>query len=90
MSSVHVKPFSTSDVDASELLRIRLNAPVVLARRIVVDTVGTAVFVSDIAYRGDYVRFDVDLLPGTPFDSTAGGLTQRRSGSGEARPNQAT
>jgi GntR family transcriptional regulator len=58
---------STADAEASELLRVALNTPVVLARRIVLDAKSTAIFVSDITYRGDRVRFDVDLLPGSPF-----------------------
>ena len=58
---------STSDVATSELLRIPLSTPVVLSRRIVVDAGGIAIFVNEITYRGDYVRFEVDLLPGSPF-----------------------
>lgn len=58
---------STSDVATSELLHIPLATPVVLARRIVVDAEGIVIFVNEITYRGDYVRFEVDLLPGSPF-----------------------
>jgi GntR family transcriptional regulator len=60
---------STADVEASTLLAVPLNAPVVLARRTVIDAGGTAIFVCDITYRGDNVRFELDLLPGSPFEA---------------------
>lgn len=60
---------TTADAVAADLLGIPLGAPVVLARRFVVDAEGVAIFVSDITYRGDFVRFEVDLLRGSPFES---------------------
>lgn len=54
---------ATADPEAASLLQIPLNMPVVLARRLVVDDAGVAIYVSRITYRGDYVRFEVDLMP---------------------------
>lgn len=65
---------STADVQTAELLRIPLASPVVLARRIVMDSEGVAIFVNEITYRGDYVRFEVDLLPGSPFEKARGSV----------------
>lgn len=62
---------STADAEAADLLDIPLGAPVVLARRVFVDEEGVAIFVCDITYRGDHVRFEVDLLPGSPFERAA-------------------
>ena len=53
---------ATADPEASSLLQIPLSFPVVLARRVVIDAAGVAIFVSHITYRGDYVRFEVDLM----------------------------
>jgi GntR family transcriptional regulator len=69
---------SSSDVVASELLHIPLASPVVLARRVVIDDKGVAIFVNDITYRGDSIRFELDLLPGSPFRAARKSPSQRR------------
>jgi GntR family transcriptional regulator len=72
MKSVRIKAarqtmhIETADPEAASLLQIDLSAPVVHARRIVIDERSIALFVGDLIYRGDYVRFDVDLMPGLP------------------------
>jgi GntR family transcriptional regulator len=53
----------TADPEAAELLGMPLHMPVVVARRLVVDTDGVAIYAGQITYRGDHVRFQVDLMP---------------------------
>lgn len=54
---------ATADPEASTLLQIPLNVPIVRAHRVVLDAEGVAIFVSQLTYRGDYVRFEIDLMP---------------------------
>lgn len=70
---------STADAEAANILRVPLGSPVVLARRFVVDESHVAIFVSDITYRGDHVRFEVDLLPGSPFEKQRASTNARES-----------
>jgi len=91
LKSVRVKSarqtmiISTADVETATLLNIPLATPVMLARRVVVDADNIAIFVNEIAYRGDYVRFEVDLMPGSPFQVKPGARRQQRSSLQERR-----
>lgn len=55
----------TADMASAQTLDIALNAPTAEAHCAVVDENGTAIYVGDIVYRGDCVKFDIDLLNAT-------------------------
>lgn len=52
----------SADFETSERLRIPLNSPTADAHFFVRDHKGVVSYVSDVTYRGDCVRFDIDLL----------------------------
>lgn len=54
-----------ADMEAAQRLDIALNAPTAEAHCVVVDESETAIYVADIVYRGDCVKFDIDLLNAT-------------------------
>lgn len=51
----------TADIDAAELLRVPVNAPVAQVRRIIQDAGGTVIYYGDLIYRGDFVKLDINL-----------------------------
>lgn len=51
-----------ADIETAQHLGIALNAPTAEAHCVVVDDRGIAIYVGDIIYRGDRVKFDIDLL----------------------------
>ena len=52
----------TADLEAAHHLKIPLNAPTAEARCVVTDDKGIAIYVADIIYRGDCIKFDIELL----------------------------
>lgn len=50
-----------ADAETAALLRTALNAPTMEARCIVLDGDGVAIYVAEIIYRGDCVKFSIDL-----------------------------
>jgi len=50
-----------ADVEAARHLGVPLNAPVAEVRRVCLDTAGTVVYLGEITYRGDFVRYEMDL-----------------------------
>ncbi|WP_431857127.1 GntR family transcriptional regulator [Azospirillum sp.] len=52
----------SADPETAELLRIPLNAPIAEARFIIENREGVVIYVAELVYRGDCVRFDIDLL----------------------------
>lgn len=52
----------SADVETSERLRIPLNSPTAEAHFFVRNRQGIVCYVADVVYRGDCVRFDIDLL----------------------------
>ncbi|MGH7079421.1 MAG: GntR family transcriptional regulator, partial [Acetobacteraceae bacterium] len=52
----------SADFETSERLRIPLNSPTAEAHFFVRNRQGIVTYVSDVVYRGDCVRFDIDLL----------------------------
>lgn len=48
--------------ETSQRLRIALNSPTAEARYIVEDRAGVVIYLAEVIYRGDCVRFDIDLL----------------------------
>jgi GntR family transcriptional regulator len=54
---------STADVEAAEHLGVPLYTPVALVRRIFTDAKGLVLYLAEATYRGDYIRFEMDLRP---------------------------
>ncbi|HYG84982.1 MAG TPA: GntR family transcriptional regulator [Azospirillum sp.] len=52
----------SADPETAEMLRIPLNAPIAEARYVVENRDGVVIYVAELVYRGDCVRFDIDLL----------------------------
>ena len=50
-----------ADIEAAALLEVPVNAPMGCIRRILTDPDGTILYFNDVAYRGDLVRFQIDL-----------------------------
>jgi len=64
---------STAGPEAAQALAISENAPVAEVRRVVRDESGTVIYVCDLVYRSDYIKWTVDLLaPAGRVGSTAG------------------
>ena len=53
----------TADVEVAEHLQLPLNAPVAEVRRIFHAPDGSVLYLGEVTYRGDYIRFDMDLNP---------------------------
>ena len=53
---------STAGPEAAQALEISENSPVVEVRRVVCDHSGTVIYVCDLVYRSDYIKWEVDLL----------------------------
>lgn len=56
----------TAEMEAAQSLGIALNAPTAEAHCVVVDERDVAIYVADIVYRGDCVKFDISLLNTAP------------------------
>jgi GntR family transcriptional regulator len=69
----------TADLEAAHHLKIPLNAPTAEARCVVTDDKDVAIYVADIIYRGDCIKFDIELLQNS---SGKAGKSRRRSGAG--------
>lgn len=67
---------STAGPEAAQALSISESSPVAEVRRVVCDHAGTVIYVCDLVYRAEYIKWEVDLL-------APGGRTQ--VGPGEAR-----
>jgi GntR family transcriptional regulator len=52
----------SANPDTSERLRMPLNSPTAEARYVVRNQQGVVTYVAEVIYRGDCVRFDIDLL----------------------------
>lgn len=65
----------SADPETAELLRIPLNAPIAEARYVIENRDGEVIYVAELVYRGDCVRFDIDLLKdGGLKDGATGGF----------------
>ncbi len=53
---------ATADLEAAHLLKLALNAPTAEARCVVTDDQDVAIYVGEIIYRGDCIKFDFELL----------------------------
>ena len=54
---------SAADTEVAALLGIPVNSPVAQVRRIFHGPDDTVIYVGEVTYRGDYVRFEMDLAP---------------------------
>jgi GntR family transcriptional regulator len=54
---------ATADTEVASYLDVPINSPVALVRRICIGPDGTVLYVGEVTYRGDYVRFEMDLRP---------------------------
>jgi GntR family transcriptional regulator len=54
---------STADMETAGHLGIPANSPVAEVRRICCAPAGTVIYLGEVTYRGDFVRFEMDLKP---------------------------
>ena len=54
---------SSADTEVAAHLGVRVNSPVALVRRLCLAPDGTVLYVGEVTYRGDFVRFEMDLKP---------------------------
>jgi GntR family transcriptional regulator len=52
-----------ADLEVATLLNIPVNAPIGEVRRVITDRDGVVIYLIEVAYRGDLVRFEIDLYP---------------------------
>ena len=52
----------SADMEAAHLLKIHLNAPTAEVHCVVADDNNVAIYVAEIIYRGDCIKFDIELL----------------------------
>lgn len=52
----------SADTETANLLQVALNAPTVESRCVVIDGEGTAIYVTEIIYRGDCLKLHIDLF----------------------------
>lgn len=50
-----------ADTETARLLDLPVGSPVANVRRVVLDATGMAVYHGDVCYRGDYIKFEIDL-----------------------------
>jgi GntR family transcriptional regulator len=53
---------STADMETAHLLKVAANAPTAEVRCVVRDDQNVAIYIAEIIYRGDCIRFDIELL----------------------------
>jgi GntR family transcriptional regulator len=54
---------ASADTEVAAYLDVPVNSPVALVRRVCVAPDATVLYVGEVTYRGDYVRFEMDLKP---------------------------
>lgn len=52
-----------ADLETATLLGVPVNSPMGEVRRIITDADGTIIYLNDVGYRGDLVKFEIDLYP---------------------------
>jgi GntR family transcriptional regulator len=57
-----VMTISIVDIEMARLLKCSLGDPVANVRRVVTDSSNRIIYIGDIVYRGDSVKFDIDLI----------------------------
>lgn len=53
----------TADVDVARHLQVGVNTPIAEVRRIFRNQAGEVVYLSEIAYRGDFIQVEMNLIP---------------------------
>jgi len=53
----------TADTETAHLLRVPIGSPIAQVERFFKDRNGTLFYYADVAYRGDWVRWEIDLKP---------------------------
>ena len=54
---------AAADTEVAAHLDVSVNSPVALVRRVCVGPDTTVLYVGEVTYRGDFVRFEMDLKP---------------------------
>lgn len=54
---------ASADVEVARQLGIAVNAPVAEVRRVCNAPDGTVLYLGEVTYRGDYIHFEMDLVP---------------------------
>jgi GntR family transcriptional regulator len=67
---------STAGPETAQALTISENSPVAEVRRVVCDRAGTVLYVCDLVYRSDYIKWEIDLL--SPAPAAKSGVARRR------------
>jgi GntR family transcriptional regulator len=52
----------SADLATATFLEIEVDAPTAEVRRVITDVSGSVIYFAEITYRGDFVKFDIDLL----------------------------
>lgn len=52
----------SADLATATFLEIEVGAPTAEVRRVITDVSGSVIYFAEITYRGDFVKFDIDLL----------------------------
>jgi len=53
----------SADAEAARLLRVRAGSPVANVMRVFLDSKGLILYYADVIYRGDWVRWEIELQP---------------------------
>jgi GntR family transcriptional regulator len=53
----------TADLEVARLLKVPLNSPVAEVRRVFTTSDHGVIYLAEVTYRGDFIRFDMDLRP---------------------------
>ncbi len=52
-----------ADTETARLLRVPMESPIAHVERFFKDRSGTLFYYAEVAYRGDWVRWEIDLKP---------------------------
>lgn len=69
MPSIHIDrahqtmSIGSADAEAARLLRVRAGSPVAKVTRVFLDETGLVFYYADVAYRGDWVKWEIELQP---------------------------
>lgn len=58
-----VLTIGSADLDTARQLRVPVNAPVALVRRVFTDAAGRVIYLGNVTYRGDFIHLEMDLKP---------------------------
>jgi GntR family transcriptional regulator len=58
-----VLTIGSADVQTARELRVAVNAPVALVRRLFTDAAGRVIYLGLVTYRGDFIHLEMDLKP---------------------------